>query len=372
MSINRLLSLLLLSQLLGGCASSGPDEQLNIDDSPPIRSAVITTEIKNGGFKGLLASDTIVELLVANQMSRIDSQTILADDIVGPVPKRQDRSRIRRLDRELEWYLDNQQKTYRQCPLGGCKPTTEDSSSAKIDALTEMQISPVDESCVIRVTESNLSVKPTGEFHAINGFYASEHLLRWNIKAEDSDGNELINEITISTWLAPIEEGLGEVLAMKTVFYDTYHSAIADEVSDVGYQLLPEQASNFLLDYLTIGMTSSDAKKLRDQFLGVPLPRGYPVSNQLQWNGTNDTCSASVEPDGIDDMQVVSARSYRELMGSAGSSAQVQLPDNAQLDKSEIDMQLMLLMSSQVKSVEIMDVSQSRLIVPNQYKLLDH
>jgi hypothetical protein len=276
-----------------------------------------------------------------------------------------------RIDRDLEWDMDNRKKTYRECPLGGCKTTSFLSEGIYGDDQFESEDDKIEESCIVSITENSLSSKPTGETRDVNGFNASEHLITWNIEGEDSAGETLRNEITVSRWMTPIEGELQEALSMKVAFDENYRRAISAKIPDNAYQVLPKEAAEILIKLLANGMNDSAAQSLWDKFKTLEVASGYPVSTKFQWNARNDTCAAPPEPTEESESKLDTS-SFRGLLESVGSQVIKQEVDKREAAKQrEIELRPLFSLVSNVKSVEILDIRESKLTVPAKYKLLN-
>ncbi len=364
MNSSHVLALSLTTALLGGCAST-PE----VDNTPLIRTAVVTSTIQNGGIKGFLANQTDRTLSIMDQISRIDNQIKFTGSILSRVGKKQSQSDIVRLDRQLEWSMDNRRKTYRECPLGGCKTASFGFESLQNDDGFEEE--ELDESCQISITENSLEMAPTGNSRVVNGFQASEHLLQWTIRGKDDQGKTFRSEFSVTNWMTPITGDIAEAVNMKVAFDRNYYNALADRYPSTVYEVIPPEVLELFVRSLTAGMSDSDANRLWDKFKGLRVPEGYSISNKFQWEAMNDTCAAPPEPKEEED-DALNTSSLSGFLKSVGKQVVKQEVEKKKAEKArEIALRPILSVLTDVKSIEILEIRESQLTVPAKYKLLN-
>ena len=363
MTTRKVIPVAMISAALTACAST-PE----VDNTPLIRTAVITTEIQNGGVKGFMANETLERFHVMDEISRVDSEFQFTGGVLSRVGGKKSKSEILRLDRGLEWDMDNRKKTYRECPIGGCKTASFGFEGIMGDDQFESEDDQLDDACEIVITDNSLSSKPSGQTRTINGFNASEHLFTWNIEGEDSEGNTMRNEITLSSWMTPIEGSVQEALTMKVAFDENYQRAINNEIPDGVYEVLPREAAEVLTKFMTAGMSEAEKSELWEKFADLQAPSGYPVSTKFQWNSRNDTCAAPEEPEAEDDQ--LDTGSLSGLLKSVGSQiVKQEVKKREEAKKREIALRPVFSLVTEVKSIEIKDIRESQLTVPANYKL---
>lgn len=365
----HIVAITLSSVLLTSCASA-PKE---VDNTPLIRTAVVSTTIQNGGLKGFFANQTDRTVSVMDQISRIDNQVALTGSILSRVSKKQSLSDIVRLDRDLEWSMDNRAKTYRECPIGGCQTT-----SFGLEALlqddgfeNDEEANEIDESCQITITENSLTMAPTGASRNVNGFDSTEHALQWTVRGEDTEGKTFHNEISVINWMTPITGDIEEAVNMHAAFNSNYQSRLSDRYPDATYQVIPEEVLEVFFNAFTAGMSEAEVQALLKKFEGLSVPEGYSVSNKFTWEARNETCAEPPEPVAEQEDELDTG-SLSGLLGSVGKKILNQEVDKKKAEKArEIALRPWLSVLTDVKSIQILDIRESQLTVPSNFKLLN-
>ncbi|MBX2880379.1 MAG: hypothetical protein KTR32_10630 [Granulosicoccus sp.] len=354
----------LSSTLLVSCAST-PE----VDNTPLIRTAVVKSTIQNGGIKGFLANQTDRSVSVMDQISRIDNQIKFTGSILGRVAKKQSQSDIVRLDRGVEWSMDNRRKTYRECPLGGCETASYGFESLQRDDGFENE--EIDESCKITVTDNALKMAPTGAARNVNGYQATEHLLQWTIRGNDDQGKTFHSEISVTNWMTPITGDIAEAVNMHASFDRNYRSKLAERYPDNAYRVIPPEVFEIFFRQFTAGMSEAEVQKLLNKFTGLKVPEGYSVSNKLTWEARNETCAEPPEPKD-EEKDTLDTGSIKGLLASVGKQVIKQEIDKKKAEKArEIALSPILSILTDVTSIEILDIRESQLTVPTKYKLLN-
>ena len=358
------LALTLSTTMLAACASA-PE----VDNTPLIRTAIVNSTIQNGGIKGFLANQTDRSVSVMDQISRIDDQIKFTGSILGRVGKKQSISDIVRLDRGLEWSMDNRRKTYRECPLGGCKTASFGFEGLQNDDGFEDE--EFDETCQITVTENSLKMSPTGESRIVHGYQSTEHLLEWTIRRKDDQGKNFHSEISVANWMTPITGDIAEAVSMHAAFDRNYRNSLANRYPDTMYGVIPPEVLEIFFGAFTAGMSDAEIRKLLNKFKGLNLPEGYSVSNKFTWDAKNETCAAPQEPK-EEDNDVLDTGSLSGLLKSVGKQVVKQEVEKKKAEKErEIALRPILSILTDVTSIEIRDVRESQLTVPAKYKLLN-
>lgn len=370
MKRSHLVAITLSSVLLASCASA-PKE---VDNSPLIRTAVVSSSIQNGGLKGFFANQTERKVSVMDQISRIDNQVALSGSILSRVSKKQNLSNIVRLDRDVEWSMDNRAKTYRECPIGGCK-----TASFGLEALMrddgfeeeEGGANRIEDSCQVTITENSLTMAPTGASRNVNGFDSTEHALQWTVRGEDTEGKTFHNEISVINWMTPITGDIEEAVNMHAAFNKNYQSKLSDQFPEETYQVIPEEVLEVFFSAFTAGMSEAEVQALLKKFEGLSVPEGYSVSNKFTWEARNETCAEPPEPVAEQEDELDTG-SLSGLLGSVGKKILKQEVDKKKAAKArEIALRPLLSVLTDVKSIQILDIRESQLTVPSQFKLLN-
>lgn len=144
--------------------------------------------MSNSGAKGLGGHEGTYTSSTLSDISRRDDTLKYSGAILSRIGGKQDRSNIVRLDKDLEWSLDNRKKSYRECPLGGCQSTFDGPLSGEYEQEQEVDYEDVQEaSCQLTSMKSTFDITRTGQTRDINGFNADEYLVDWRMSASDTE-----------------------------------------------------------------------------------------------------------------------------------------------------------------------------------------
>lgn len=367
MKTTNALTVLLSTTWLVACASPAPV----VDNSPLIRTAVVKTTIQNSGIKGFFANETEQTVNVMDQVSRIDNEIKFTGSLLGRFGSKQSQSDIVRLDRGVEWSLDNKSKNYRECPLGGCKTTSFGFEALQQDEGFEGNEEDFDESCQISITENTLKMAPTGETRLVNGYQSSEHLFEWTVRGKDEEGKTFLSEITAVNWMTPITGEIAEVVNMHATFDRNYRNSLPDQYPDKLHDVISDEALEVFLKAFTAGMSEEEKTSLLNKFDGLSVPEGYSVSNKLTWQAKDETCAAPKDPEQAEE-DSLDTGSFAGLLKSVGEKVVKQEIDKKKAEKArEIELRPILTVLTEVKSIEITEIRESQLSVPEKYKLVN-
>jgi len=348
--------------ILSGCAS----KPAVVDDSPLVHAAIVTSDVRNNGFKGLFASDGIRVVSTVADMQRVDDRFKYTGSIMGRVGGKQNRSEIVRLDKRLEWYLDNRKKRYVECELGGCRAL----ATYQQEVFGGEEYEPeADESCVLKTTEHSFSIKKTGVQRDINGFPAEEYSIDWQLSLQDTAGKKAQNHIAITLWTTPVVGEITEAVQLQNAFDQRYRQAVKLAMSDQLQAVFPDDVLEVLTKYLFKSMSEADQAQLTKLIRNEAPITGYPVSRKIQWDGKNETCAAPPEAD-TEDEDRLNTSSIGGLLRSVGKQVIKQEVKKKQDEKRrEIELAPLFSYIEDVKKIEIGDVHESQLSVPGNFKL---
>jgi len=352
---------------LQACASKPPAVP---DTTPLVKSSIVTSNIKNNGFKGQFANDTVqVRKTVAN-MQRIDSDSKFTGSILGRIGGKQSRSEIIRLDKNLEWHLDNKTKRYRECQIGKCLQL----SSLKADAFSgetaeEIEQEQAIDECPLTLSQNEFSIKRTGETRELNGFPATEYKVDWKLGATDSAGKTALSVITIDVWTTPETGALAEAIAMQSEFDRALQQRLEGDLPAVFLKAAPAASLDFVLQYLLDGIGERDKQKIEALMAKATEIKGFPISQKFQWDSKNETCAAPPEPE-AEKKNTLDTGSLSGLLSSVGKQLVNQEVEKKKEEKRrEIALQPILSVIEEIKSIEIIEIRESQMSVPSNYKL---
>lgn len=367
MKNTKTVTLMFFATWLTACASPAPV----VDDTPLIRTAVVKSTIQNGGLKGFLANQTDRSVSVMDQVSRIDNEIKFTGSVLGRFGGKQNRSDIVRLDRGVEWSLDNRRKDYRECPLGGCQTTSFGFEGLQNDEGFEGNEDDFDESCQVSITENTVKMAPTGETRVVNGYQSSEHLMEWTVRGKDDQGKTFLSEVAVTNWMTPITGEIAEVVNIHAAFDRKYRNTLAEQYPESLHGVIPQESLEVFFRAFTAGMDDEEIQNLLSKFDGLQVPEGYSVSNKLTWEAKNETCAAPKEPE-EEEEDSLNTGSLAGLLKSVGEKVVKQEIDKKKAEKArEIELRPILTVLTDIKSIEITEIRESKLSVPASYKLVN-
>ena len=351
---------------LAGCAS----EPEVIDDTPLLRSAIVTSEIRNNGFKGFFANEGIHVVRTVVDMQRVDDDFTYTGSLMGRFGGRRSRSEIVRLDKALEWQLDNEREQYTECALGGCDALATFEQAVYAEDAEEVDLDDDPENvCTLRTVESRFDIVRTGERREINGFPAEEYTVDWRHGVRDGDGRLGRNRISMTVWTTPETGEIAEAARMRRAFDERYRAALDERFPEQYHAAVPEAAAAVLYKYLLESLSDEDVAEL-ERLMGEATPiEGYPVSRKIQWDSRNETCAAPPEEE-ADEEDRLDTRSLGGLLRSVGKGiVRQEIRKKREEKRREIELAPVFSIVEEVKSIEIGEIRESRLSVPPGYDL---
>lgn len=362
--------LFLVSGLLVSCASKPAPV---VDNTPLLRAAQVTTSYSSTGFKGYLASEGTQDSYTFPNMRRTNRTSKFSGSIMSKISGAASRSDIVRIDKGLEWELDNKKKEYYECGFGGCGGigTIKESmfqAESEGEFEEEEDLPP---GCVITVTEQKFEVSRTGQSREVNGFPAEEYLIDWRYNARDDEGGKLENLFTINIWTTKQTPEMTEALSVQDQFEVNYRQALSGEYPDVVTKAIPRDALAMLERFFLDSLSDEDLAKLKGLMANNVAIEGFPVSTKTKWDARNNTCAVPEEPEQAEEKDVINTSSVKGLLGSISKQIVKQEVDKKKAEKArEFELAPIFVYIQEVTSVKMADIRESQFNAPVGYKLL--
>jgi hypothetical protein len=144
-----------------------------------------------GGIVGMGASNTTDTSYLQGLKKRSESNTQFTGAILGTLQKWRHGDKgsneviIYRLDENLKFILDADNKTYREEPIyTPPQPSQQAESSASPKSSGEQKENDT------RVVKNEFKVQDTGKTQTINGFHTHEYLVTWDLETENTKSHE--------------------------------------------------------------------------------------------------------------------------------------------------------------------------------------
>jgi hypothetical protein len=360
-----------VGSIMAGCA-----KPTIVDNSPERPTAVVKSEIRNFGIKGMFAYDGSQVVRTREQAQQTNEKVKFTGTVMRFLTKEQDESTISRVDKNLLWKLDNKEKRYTECPLTGCGTLPGQPSFANLNAPETGQPSAQEEEpvmeqgkpgCVTKITKNEFKVEETGQTRVINGFKTKEYQLTWQVVAEDDQHRQDTNTITINIWTTPNTNEIDKVMKVQESFQQAYMAKINQHTTAMD-RIVPQQALAVLTTYFFNSMSEKDRAALLKAAQEMEKIKGYPISTKLEWNASAEACGkgqqvAQTKQEGsnIDLQNGVSG-----LVGSLTSKfVEKKVEDEAEKAKSKPIFGYV----QQVTSIKMEMVHDSVMEIPHGYKL---
>lgn len=341
-------SQLVASALLGsliGCASMVPEPA---DTTPLNATAVIVSESTMGGLLLPNARGKTAAYIRADRRRTANDfqfDNWLLRNTVGRFLSATDE--VLRIDRNLNWQISHEEKTYTECPLRGC-PLPAGQPTGERPASGEPQTSEPDQSsCKLTVTKNSFKGSQLSEKRQIANTEAQLFRLIWQVELKDQAGKKASNTVNFDFWNTTPSGGVKDALAVQNQFDANYAKIM----------LANQNVQNILNKdvYLALsGLGGSLGSKAENWAisLGKELQKmkGYPMATKVQWTATDNTCSAGSKP-------TAPAVSSNPLDWVAGNKAANTAPTGPLIE-----------FSYEIKSIGIQQERDSRFDLPAKYK----
>ena len=342
--------------LIAGCASN---QQQDTTPKNPT-SVVHATYVLNGGFVPDVSGNQTV--YTRPTMRRIDSTNEFDNFMMRWANS--DTSNIFRMDRNLLWLLDNDEHTYRECPLSGCLVSPLFPTEGNSDEEEEYETYE-DRQCEVTLALNEFSVKETGNTRRIGGLDASEYVVSWQTNMEDEQGRADVNLLQFVFWTVPPTQEMSTAWRVHSEALDNYLDAVGD--NNILVRLLGREG------YKAIGSFVGDIEKTDEPAFNaltseLAVIKGYPLSLKMEWFQRNETCPEAVKTKSTD---IDLTKGLDGLKSAAGN-----LLDNMVNEKkadllAEWQKKPMVRYIYEVDSVTEELVHDSVFALPEDYKLQD-
>ncbi len=367
-------TIVLGTSIVVGCASKPP---VVVDNTPLVRAAMVTTKYSSTGFKGFMAQEGTQDSYTFPDKRRTNRTSKFTGSILSKIGGAQSTSDIIRMDKGVEWQVDNKAKQYQECAIGDCNGIgnfmsatfdAERQGEFESDAEADNELPP---GCVITVTDQKFEVTKTGQQRDVNGFPAEEYQVDWRYNARDEEGGKLENLFKINIWTTPQTAEMTEALNVQDTFDASYSVALNDGYPDALTKALPRDGLALLERFFLDSLTDADLAKLKGMMANSPSIEGFPVSSKTKWDARNTTCAVEEEPEVEAKEDELNTDSLKGLLSSVSKKIVKQELDKKTAEKvREIELAPIFVYTVDVTAVKMADIHESQLSVPANYKLL--
>lgn len=361
-----------VAAMTAGCASTPKD-------TTPLRETAVLKSKYSLAANMLPDSRGTQTVYTRADRRRIDYTLKFDNWLMNSMFGGSDTSDIARLDNNLLWLLDNEDETYKECPLTGCGASLWETMQEKMDSgeMEQQEEEGYDPtaggSCELTPLKTTFKVTPKAKGRVVNGFNADQYVASWEVGVKDQYGNVDKNLFTLDLWMVDVTSKMQRSWEINGQFQQRYLAKVAGD----------NPMAKFLSDdvYKVIsGITGdTDKSKLTSQSPVVKklnAIEGYPVSLKFEWYIESNTCpeerrqqakaqQQDNQPgfDGSDPMGSISSIAGSFLQQKASEKA----TDYFTPDPNDP----VLTYIYDVTSIEVSQQRDSRFNVPADYDLID-
>jgi hypothetical protein len=267
--------------VLSACAAT------QVDNTPKNPTSVVTAKfIINGLYvpdhQGTQTVYTRENMRAIDQKAEFDSFYMGWADY--------DNTTIFRITENLLWQIDHDKKSYRECPIGGCKDVfaefmakTKSSSSEDEDEYETYE----EKGCDVTLDKNDFTVVTTNKKRHIGGFPSQEYTATWTTEFKDKNGKVDLNFLQFVFWTTTPTVEMEDAWKVHQKVTDNYLNKLGDENGLV--RLLGKDG------FKAISAFSGDVKKNdNNQFNSITQKlatiEGYPLSIKMEWFQKSEAC----------------------------------------------------------------------------------
>lgn len=274
-----------------------------VDTTPENPTAVFETRTSFSGIQGNFPFETTEKRFMRADMSREQRATKgtgqFSGWLVTKVAGGPGDTHIARLDRKLQWMVNEKDKQYMECPIAGCAMPEGMEKMQKPDA--ERQEQPkrkTEEGCTTRIASNTFTVKPTGQKKDMNGFNADQYDGAWVVRMEDKQKRTSTSTLKIDMWTSADNAEMKKALDTEQAFGRNYMAAVPKPMFPVGKPgeapAIPPDVMQNMTAYLGTLSASDRATFMRvvEEFKKI---KGRPVFTKYEWFVEGNACGGDKE-----------------------------------------------------------------------------
>ncbi len=271
--------------VLAGCASTPKNTSHPENTSPKNLTSVVRANYSiTGGYVPDISGNQSV--YTRSNMRRIDTTSKFDSFVMRWANS--DVSDIFRMDQNLLWVLDNDERSYRECPLSGCLalplfPT----KVADNEDEEEEYVSYADRDCKVTLASNDFTVEETGETREIGGLDASEYVVSWQTDLQDEQGRTDTNLLQFVFWTAVPTEEMNKAWKVHSEATDNYMDAVGDD--GILVRLLGRDGFKSVGSFVG-DIEKTDERAYQEWTTKLAQIEGYPLSIKMEWFQRHETC----------------------------------------------------------------------------------
>lgn len=271
--------------LLIGCAS----ETKVVDNTPQNPTAVIQAEYVINGY--LLPDATGKQTVYTRGDRRRIDQKIEYDSWVSSTFFGDgEMTDIARLDKNLLWLVNVEDKNYVECPIKGCAPNI----MSMLGAPETGDEPPAEEAkadpnvCTLEMKKHKFTVEATGDTRELNGFQVEKYDVNWRAEFADKENRINKNNLHMELWTTQPTDSMQQAWKIHGQFQEGYMDAMGMNDNPLG-KFVGQQVYMALAAFT--GDTSKEGKQYKTS-AGNEMAKikGYPVSIKMELFSDSKAC----------------------------------------------------------------------------------
>jgi hypothetical protein len=272
-----------------------------VDNTPENPTAVFETRTSFSGIQGNFPFETTEKRFVRADMSREESARKGTGQFSGWIMTKMmggaGDTHIARLDRKLQWTVNEKARQYVECPIAGCPmPAGADQARKPEAQQPEQPKQKTEEGCTTRITRNNFSVKPTGQKKDVNGFNAEQYDGAWIVRMEDRQKRATTSTLKLDIWTTAVNAEMKKAIDTEQVFGRAYMAAVSSSMparAGEGPLMPPEIMANMAAYLGTLSASDRAAfTRVAKEFEKI---KGHPVFTKFEWFVDGNACGADKE-----------------------------------------------------------------------------
>jgi len=359
--MNRTLIAAAVVAALAGCAQKPP-----VDTTPENPTAVFETRTSFSGINGNFPFETTEKRFVRPDMSREESARKGTGQFSGWIMTKMmggaGETHIARLDRKVQWMVNEKDKQYVECPIAGCPMPAGAEGMQKPQAQQQQPEQPkqkTEEGCVTRIASNTFNIKATGQKKDVNGFNADQYDGAWVVRMEDKQKRASTSTLKIDIWTASDNAEMKKALDTEQAFGRNYLAAVSKPgfpAGKAGEVVMSGEVLQSMTAYLGTLSASDRATFMRvaEEFKKI---KGRPVYSKFEWFVEGNACGAQKE-----EQQASAPKSTTDMLMSSAMSM------FAKKEEKPAGPQPLFSFVTEVKQMAVVPVRDSTFQVPPNYK----
>lgn len=308
--------------------------------------AVIENYAKTSMIGGMGSFESQTKTEIKGLKKSEDATIKLTGGVLGTIAgKPQRQVTIIRLDKDVIWNLNHNQKTYTESPIAFSDFIAEEGVKNEKEEKPEYEI-----------VKSEFSVTNTGNKKDINGFPCQEYIANWVLEIMKIETKEKTKStMTITRWTTPKNDLIKEFEKEENEFNRLL-------LEKMGAKVSPEETKRFGAEFIASMFSiqkdniNNKMANLKDELKKI---EGYPIVTEIKWALEGDSSKKTT----------IAKEEKEEIPKGMGEMLTKALAKKGEKKESG-EAKLAFYSYIEVKSIKLHEVSEKDFEVPQGYKLV--